>query len=104
MRPSQTPSHRNVQKRANCEPKRHSRAVQAFPSRELLIRILGAAFSEMDENWAFRRWSAEGPIALAAAPMSAPAPAPSYDGTAGECARRTMEVVATDNPVRRRAA
>ena len=40
----------NVQERANRELKRRSRVVQVFPSRKSLIRMMGAVFSEMDED------------------------------------------------------
>ena len=46
----------NVQERANRELKRRSRVVQVFPSRKSLIRMMGAVFSEMDEDWVARRW------------------------------------------------
>ena len=94
----------NVQERANRELKRRSRVVQVFPSRKSLIRMLGAVFSEMDEDWASRRWFTEESIALAVSSAKSAAPAPSYDGTAGEHARRIMEVVVADNPIGRRAA
>lgn len=94
----------NVQERANRELKRRSRVVQVFPSRKSLIRMLGAVFSEMDEDWASRRWFTEESIALAVSSTKSAAPAPSYDGTAGEHARRIMEVVVADNPIGRRAA
>ena len=93
-----------MQERANRELKRRSRVVQVFPSRKSLIRMLGAVFSEMDEDWASRRWFTEESIALATSPSKAPLPAPSYDGTAEEHARRIMEVVVADNPIGRRAA
>lgn len=94
----------NVQERANRELKRRSRVVQVFPSRKSLIRMLGAVFSEMDEGWSSRRWFAEESIAMAASPSKPAAPAPSYDGSAAEHARRIIEVVVADNPVGRRAA
>lgn len=94
----------NVQERANRELKRRARVVQVFPSRKSLIRMLGAVFSEMDEDWASRRWFTEESIAMAASPAKAAAPAPSYDGSAAEHARRIIEVVVADNPVGRRAA
>ena len=94
----------NVQERANREIKRRSRVVQVFPSRRSLIRMLGAVLSEMDEDWASRRWFAEESIALATSPSRTPLPAPSHDGTAEEHARRIMEVVVADNPIGRRAA
>lgn len=42
----------NVQERCNREPKRSARVAQVFPSRKSLIRLMGAVFSEMDEEWA----------------------------------------------------
>lgn len=40
--------------------------VQAFLSRKSLMRMLGAVFAEMGEDWMARRWLAEDAIALAA--------------------------------------
>ena len=94
----------NVQERANRELKRRSRVVQVFPSRKSLIRILGAVFSEMDEDWAARRWFTEESISLASSPAKAAAPAATYDGSPEEHARRIIEVVVADNPIGRRAA
>lgn len=73
-------------------------------SRKSLIRMLGAVFAEMDEDWASRRWFAEESIAQAPSPASAGAPAPSYEGTPAEHARRIIEVVVNDNPIGRKAA
>lgn len=42
--------------------------VQAFLSRKSLMRMLGAVFAEMGEDWMARRWLAEDAIALAASP------------------------------------
>lgn len=78
--------------------------VQVFPSRRSLIRMLGAVFSEMDEDWAARRWFSEESIAQALAPAATAAPARAYEGTAGEHARRKIDVVLADNPIGRRAA
>ena len=94
----------NVQERANRELKRRSRVVQVFPSRRSLIRMLGAVFSEMDEDWASRRWFTEESIAQALAPAKPTAPAPAYEGTAEEHARRIIDVVIADNPIGSRAA
>ena len=94
----------NEQERANRELKRRSRVVQVFPSRKSLIRMLGAVFSEMDEDWASRRWFTEESIAQATAPSKPTAPAPAYEGTAEEHARRIIDVVVADNPIGRRAA
>lgn len=94
----------NVQERANRELKRRSRVVQVFPSRKSLIRMLGAVFAEMDEDWASRRWFTEESIAQATAPSKPAAPAPAYEGTAEEHARRIINVVVADNPIGRKAA
>lgn len=94
----------NVQERANRELKRRSRVVQVFPSRKSLIRMLGAVFDEMDEDWATRRWFTEESIAQAANPTVAKTPTATYDGTSKEHARRIIDVVVADNPIGRRAA
>ncbi len=94
----------NVQERANRELKRRSRVVQVFPSRRSLIRMLGAVFSEMDEDWATRRWFTEESIAQAMAPMNPTVPAPAYEGSAEEHAKRIMDVVIADNSIGKRAA
>ena len=44
----------NVQERANREIKRRANVVQGFPSRESLIRLVGAAPIEADEEWSAR--------------------------------------------------
>ena len=93
-----------VQERANRELKRRSRVVQVFPSRKSLIRMLGAVFAEMDEDWASRRWFTEESMAQAVSPARSAAPEAAYDGTAEEHARRIIEVVVADNPIGRRAA
>lgn len=106
------PAHRrrlrtnNVQERANREIKRRARVVQVFPSRKSLIRLIGAVLSEMDEEWACRRWFDGDSIAEAYEDRSkwAPAPAPSYDGTAAEHAARIITVVLADEGCERRAA
>lgn len=45
----------NVQERANREIKRRTNVVQGFPSRESLVRLVGAALIEADEEWSTRR-------------------------------------------------
>lgn len=92
----------NVQECASRELKGRSRVVQVFPSRKSLIRMLGAVFVEMDEDRATRRWFAEESIAQASASTRPAAPAPKYEGTAEEHARRTIDVVVADNPIGRR--
>lgn len=44
----------NVQERANREIKRRTNVVQGFPSRKSLIRLVGAALIEADEEWSTR--------------------------------------------------
>lgn len=45
----------NVQERANREIKRRANVVQGFPSRESLIRLVGSALIEAEEEWSTRR-------------------------------------------------
>lgn len=45
----------NVQERANREIKRRYRVVQSFPSRESLVRLVGAVLAEEDAAWAQQR-------------------------------------------------
>ena len=58
---------------------RRSRVVQVLPSRRSLIRMLGAVFAEMDEDWASRHWFTEDSIAKTYG-KNAGAPAASYTG------------------------
>ena len=44
----------NVQERANREIKRRYRVVQSFPSRASLIRLVGAALIEAEDEWSAR--------------------------------------------------
>jgi putative transposase len=94
----------NVQERANRELKRRSRVVQVFPSRKSLIRMLGAVFAEMDEDWSSRRWFTESSIALAVENAGVGAPAADYCGSPEEHAKRIMEVVVADNQIGKKAA
>ena len=89
----------NVQERANRELKRRSRVVQVFPSRRSLIRMMGAVFSGMDEDWASRRWFTQDSIAKALDGAGTGAPAPSYEGSAADHASRIMALVLADNPI-----
>lgn len=93
----------NVQERANREPRHRSRVVRALPSRGSLVRMSGAAFAEMDEDWASRRRLAEDSIAKACG-RNAGAPAASCTGDAGEHTRRIIELVVADNPIGRKVA
>lgn len=94
----------NVQERANRELKRRSRVVQVFPSRKSLIRMMGAVFAEMDEDWAGRRWFNDNSIGRAVEGAEVNAPAPAYEGTAAEHAARIIALVVADNPVPGRKA
>ena len=78
--------------------------VQVFPSRKSLIRMMGAVFSEMDENWAGRRWFNDDSIGRAVEGAKVNAPAPAYEGTAAEHAARIIALVVADNPIPGRKA
>ena len=94
----------NVQEGCNREPRRRSRVVQAFPSRRSLIRLMGAAFSEMDGEWACRRWFSDASIARAVGGAEVSAPASAYDGSAAEHAAMIMALVMADGPIPGRRA
>ena len=89
----------NVQERANRELKRRSRVVQVLPGRKSLIRMMGAAFSEMDEDWAGRRRFGDGPIGGAVEGAKVNEPAHAYEGTAAEHAAKIIALVVADNPI-----
>ena len=78
--------------------------VQVFPSRKSLIRMMGAVFSEMDEDWAARRWFNDDSIGRAVEGAKVNAPAPAYEGTAAEHAARIIALVVADNPIPGRKA
>ena len=94
----------NVQERANRELKRRSRVVQVFPSRKALIRMMGAVFSEMDEDWAGPRWFGDDSIGRAVEGAKVNEPAHAYEGTAAEHAARIIALVVADNPIPGRKA
>ncbi|WP_225749441.1 IS256 family transposase [Paraeggerthella sp. Marseille-Q4926] len=106
------PAHRrrlrtnNVQERMNREIKRRARVVQVFPSRKSLIRLVGAVLSEMDEDWASRRWFTEESISEAYEDGSRrkPAPPAAYEGTPAEHAARIISLVMADEGASRKAA
>lgn len=64
----------NVQERANREIKRRYRSVQAFPSRESLLRLVGAVMLEEDDDWAHHRVFSPESTALAWERPGGPAP------------------------------
>lgn len=96
----------NVQERVNREIKRRANVVQVFPSRKSLIRLLGAVLSEMDEDWAARRWFTEESISEVFEDRRRwrPGRPPAYEGTAAEHAARIIAVVMADGGAVRKAA
>ena len=66
--------------------------------------MLGAVFSEMDEDWSSRRWFIEDSIAKAVEGHGCKAPAPGYVGSAGEHAKRIIDLVLADSQIDRKAA
>ena len=64
----------NVQERTNREIKRRTRVVQAFPSAESMIRLVGAVMTEADEDWSTRRC-----MATMDAPEAPQPPEPAID-------------------------
>ena len=90
----------------NREIKRRARVVQVFPSRKSLIRLVGAVLSEMDEEWASRRWFTEESIAEVFEDRRRwrPGRPPSYEGTTAEHAARIIGVVMADEGAVRKAA
>ena len=94
----------NVRERTGRELKRASRVMQVFPSRNSLIRMMGAVFSEMDEDWAGRRWFGDDSIGRAVEGAKVNEPAHAYEGTATEHAARIIALVVADNPIPGRKA
>lgn len=96
----------NVQERMNREIKRRANVVQVFPSRKSLIRLLGAVLSEMDEEWASRRWFTEESVSEVFEDRRRwrPGRPPAYEGTAAEHAARIIAVVLADGGAVRKAA
>lgn len=82
----------NVQERCNRELKRRSRVVQVYPTRTSLIRMMGAVFAEMDEEWQTRKWFQTDSIAKATEDIVVDAPKPSYTGTASEHASNILKL------------
>lgn len=94
----------NVQERANRELKRRSRVVQVSPSRRSLIRMMGAVFSEMDEDWEGHRWFGDDSIGRAVEGAKVNELAHAYEGTAAEHAARIIALAVADNPIPGRKA
>jgi putative transposase len=88
----------NIQERANRELKRRSHVVQVFPSRKALIRMMGAVYSEMDEDWQSKRMFAEDVILQVVHGDPCKPPTPAYAGNTQDHARHILELVLADNP------
>ena len=68
-----------------------------------LIRMLGTVFAKMDEAGQQRDALVEDLIVQAEDPKRFHAPAPTYEGSAEDHARRIMDFVMASYPVRRKA-
>lgn len=90
------PRTNNVQERTNREIKRRSRVAQVFPSRQSLIRSVGAVLAEMDEQWSERRWFSQESMDEILE-KAKPIPSPEYEGTAAEHAARIIQLALADN-------
>lgn len=89
----------NVRERADRELKRRSRVVRVFPGRKSLIRMVGAASSEMDEDRAGRRRFGDDSIGRAVEGAEANEPARAYEGTAAEHAAGVIALAVADDPI-----
>ena len=94
----------NVQERADRELKRRGRVVQVFPGRKPLIRMVGAVFSEMDEDRAGRSRFGDDSIGRAVEGARVNGHAHAYEGTAAEHTARIIALVVADNPIPGRKA
>lgn len=81
----------NVQERANREIKRRANVVQGFPSRESLVRLVGAALIEAEEEWSVRCVISKPSLAHAWKAPERPMPAEADVRAAREAARRIIE-------------
>lgn len=61
--------------------------------------MMGAIFSEMDEDRAGRRWFGGDSIGRAVEGAKVNEPALAYEGTAAEHAARIIALVVADNPI-----
>lgn len=80
----------NVQERANREIKRRTNVVQGFPSRESLVRLVGAALIEADEEWSVRCVISKPSLAHAWKPAERKTPSPDEVAEAREAAERIV--------------
>lgn len=90
----------NVQERCNRELKRRSRVVQVFPSKKALIRMMGAVFAEIDEEWQTRKWFSDTSIAKVVDDVVVvDAPEPTYKGTPQEYASKLLNFTLSNLPI-----
>ena len=94
----------DARERADREPRRRSRVVQVFPSRKSPIGMMGAVFSEMDEDWAGRRRLDDDSIGRAVEGAEVNAPAPAHGGAGAGHAAGIIALVAADDPITGRKA
>ena len=85
----------NVQEGANREIKRRYRSVQSFPSRESLLRLVGAVMLEEEGDWWHHRVFSPESAALAWARPEAPAPDGALARAIAEADRRAEALVAS---------
>lgn len=85
----------NVQERASREIKRRYRSVQSFPSRESLLRLVGAVMLEEEGDWWHHRVFSPESAALAWEAPSAPAPDGALARAIAEADRRAEALVAS---------
>lgn len=84
----------NVQERANREIKRRYRSVQSFPSRESLLRLVGAVLLEEEDSWAQHRVFSPESTARAWDRPERPAPDGELARAIAEADRRAESIVA----------
>lgn len=80
----------NVQERANREIKRRTNVVQSFPSRESLVRLVGAALIEAEAEWSTRCVISRPSLAHAWKARAREAPGAEEVEAARETARRII--------------
>ena len=80
----------NVQERANREIKRRTNVVQSFPSRESLVRLVGAALIEAEAEWSTRCVISRPSLAHAWKARARKAPGAEEVEAARETARRII--------------
>lgn len=81
------------------ELRRRSRVAQFLPGGKSLIRMMGAAFSEMDGDRAGRRRSGDDSIGGAVEGAEVDEPAHAHEGAAAEHAAGIIALAVADNPI-----